>query len=56
MRRRMLEAVRGFEADGTLIGRDSAIPWDRVRSEQKIVPVDQPWESVGAYAGEFVPA
>ena len=55
MRRRMLEAVRGFEADGTLIGRDPAIPWGRVRSEQKIVPIDQPWESVGAYAGEFVP-
>ena len=50
MRRRMLEAVRGFEADGTLIGRDPAIPYDRVRSEQKIVPADQPWQSVGPRA------
>jgi phthalate 4,5-dioxygenase oxygenase subunit len=56
MRRRMLEAVRGYQADGTLIGRDPSIPYDRVRSEQNVVPVEQPWESVGAYAGEFVPA
>jgi phthalate 4,5-dioxygenase len=53
MRRRMLEAVRGFEADGTLIGRDPAIPHGRIRSEQKIIPVDRPWQTVGAYAGEY---
>jgi phthalate 4,5-dioxygenase oxygenase subunit len=56
MRRRMLDAVRGFEADGTLIGRDPAIRYDRVRSEQKIIPIDQPWQTVAAYAGEYDPA
>jgi len=55
MRRRMLEAVRGFQADGTIVGRNPDIRYDRVRSEQKIIPIDQPWESVAAYAGEHVP-
>jgi phthalate 4,5-dioxygenase oxygenase subunit len=53
MRRRMLEAVRGFEADGALVGLDPTIPYDRIRSEQKIIPVDQPWQTVGNYAGEY---
>ncbi len=53
MRRRMLEAVRRFEVDEPLIGHDAAIPWSRVRSEQKIVPIETPWQSVGAYAGEY---
>jgi phthalate 4,5-dioxygenase len=55
MRRRMLEAVRGFQADGTIVGRDPSIRYDRIRSEQKIIPIGQPWESVAAYAGEHVP-
>ena len=56
MRRRMLEAVRAFQNDGSILGRDPSIRYDRVRSEQKIIPIDQPWESVAAYAGEHVPA
>jgi phthalate 4,5-dioxygenase len=55
MRRRMLDAVRAFQAGEPLIGHDPAIPHDRIRSEQKIVPITQPWQSVGAFAGEFQP-
>jgi phthalate 4,5-dioxygenase len=53
MRRRMLEAVRGFQADGTLIGLDPSIPYNTIRSEQKIIPIDQPWQTVANYAGEY---
>lgn len=53
MRRRMSEALRRFEAGEPLVGQEPGIPWERVRSEQKIVPVDFPWQRVGAYADEF---
>ncbi len=56
MRRRMLESVRRFAAGGTPIGLEANLPYGRIRSEQKIIPVDQPWQSVGAYAGEYAPA
>ena len=53
MRRRLLEALDRFETDGTLVGVDPAIPIDRIRSEQKVIPAGEPWQCVGAYAGEF---
>ena len=55
MRKRMLEAVRLFQDGKPLIGLDPSIPYDRIRTEQLIVPIDQPWQSVGAYAGEYAP-
>jgi hypothetical protein len=36
-----------------LIGHDRSIPYDRLRSEQKITPIETPWQTVGAYAGEY---
>ena len=53
MRRRMLEAVRAFQADKPLIGQDPSIPYAHIGSEQRLVPIDQPWQSVGAHAGEY---
>ena len=53
MRRRMLDAVQRFQAGEPLIGQDPAIPYGRLQSEQKIIPIDAPWEQVGAFAGEF---
>ncbi len=53
MRRRMLEAVQRFMAGEPLIGQDSSIPYHQLRSEQKIIPIDAPWQQVGAFAGEF---
>jgi phthalate 4,5-dioxygenase oxygenase subunit len=55
MRKRMLEAVRRFQDGEPLIGLDPDLPHDRIRSEQLVVPIDQPWQSVGAYAGEYKP-
>ena len=47
--------ARPSKPTARIVGRDPAIPYDRVRSEQKIIPIDQPWQPVGAYAGEQVP-
>jgi phthalate 4,5-dioxygenase oxygenase subunit len=56
MRRRMLDAVARFQAGESPIGHDPSIPYERVRSEQKIIGIDEPWQQVGAYAGEFARA
>jgi phthalate 4,5-dioxygenase len=56
MRRRMLEAVGRFQRGETLIGHDPTIPLGRLRSEQRVIPIDEPWQSVGAYAGEYTNA
>jgi phthalate 4,5-dioxygenase oxygenase subunit len=53
MRRRMLEALRGFQQGKTPMGLDPAISYSTIRSEQKVIPIDQPWQTVGAYAGEY---
>jgi len=53
MRRRMLEALRGFREGKTPMGIDRTIPYGRIRSEQRVIPIDQPWQTVGAYAGEY---
>jgi phthalate 4,5-dioxygenase oxygenase subunit len=50
MRRRMLEAVKRFQSGEPLIGHDPTIDWGRVKSEQLIMPVHQPWQSLGAVA------
>jgi phthalate 4,5-dioxygenase len=49
MRRRMLEALRRFEAGEPLIGHDTAIPFDRLRGDQGVIPIGEPWQTVGAY-------
>ncbi len=56
MRRRMLEAVTRFQRGEPLIGHDPSIPLDRLRSEQLVVPLERPWQSIGAYAGEYAHA
>ncbi len=54
-RRRMLNGVRSFMADGKPIGLDPSIPYERLRSAEKVVPIDTPWQEVGAFAGEAIP-
>jgi phthalate 4,5-dioxygenase len=53
MRRRMLQNVRGHEAGEAPIGTDPAIPYPKIMSEQRVIPIDQPWQTVGAFGGEF---
>ncbi len=56
MRKRQLENIRRFQAGEALIGHDPACAFDRLASEQRVIPIDQPWQSVGAFAGEMVRA
>jgi phthalate 4,5-dioxygenase oxygenase subunit len=56
MRRRMLDAVRAHQAGALPPGLDPAIPYDRLASDERIVPIDTPWQAVAAFAGEEVPA
>ncbi|MFN2460380.1 MAG: Rieske 2Fe-2S domain-containing protein [Candidatus Velthaea sp.] len=53
LRRRMLDAVRRFQNGKPLIGHENPIAYERLRSEQKVIPIEQPWQTVGAYAGEY---
>jgi phthalate 4,5-dioxygenase oxygenase subunit len=55
MRKRMLEAVQKFQNGEELIGLKPGLPYDKIRSEQLVVPIERPWQSVGAYAGEYKP-
>ena len=50
MRRRMLENVRRFNAGERLIGQTGNIPYERVASEQRVIPIEQPWQTIGAHA------
>ncbi len=56
LRRRLLDAVGRFQRGEALIGHGPPLPLDRLRSEQLVIPIDRPWQSVGAYAGEYSPA
>jgi phthalate 4,5-dioxygenase oxygenase subunit len=53
MRRRMLETVRRFRAGEPLIGQDGTIAFERLASEQRLIGIDEPWQVVGAHAGEY---
>ncbi len=55
MRRRLLDAVRAFQAGAPPLGLYPAIPYDRIATDERLIPVDVPWETVAAFAGEPVP-
>jgi phthalate 4,5-dioxygenase len=52
MRRRMLEALRRSEAGETPLGQDADVPYERLRGDQRVIPIGEPWQSVGAYGDE----
>lgn len=56
MRRRMLDAVRAFEAGEEPLGINPNIPYERVGTDERLIPLDAPWQVVGAFADETVPA
>jgi phthalate 4,5-dioxygenase oxygenase subunit len=56
MRRRLLENIRGIMAGREPIGADPGIDYPHLRSEQRIIGIDEPWQVVGAFAGEYAPA
>ncbi|HEX3865358.1 MAG TPA: hypothetical protein VHV78_01355 [Gemmatimonadaceae bacterium] len=53
MRRLMLDAARRFAETGEPPpGLAEPVPYHRLSAEEKIVPIDTPWQTVGAFAGE----
>ncbi len=50
MRRRMLENVALHERGELPIGVGPSIPYGRIASEQRVIPIDTPWQIVGAEA------
>ncbi|HEX3463731.1 MAG TPA: Rieske 2Fe-2S domain-containing protein [Candidatus Elarobacter sp.] len=49
MRRRMLDALKRFEAGETPF-QQAGVPYERLRGDQRVIPVGEPWQTVGAYA------
>ena len=56
MRRRLIENIRGVMDGKPSIGSDPAIDYPHLRSEQRIIGIDEPWQQVGAFAGEYASA
>lgn len=55
-RRLMLDAARRFGEGAPALGLAEAVPYARLRAEERIVPHASPWQLVGAHAGESVEA
>jgi phthalate 4,5-dioxygenase len=53
LRRRMMENVRSTMDGRAPIGTEPGIDFPHVRSEQRMIRIDEPWQKVGAFAGEF---
>jgi phthalate 4,5-dioxygenase oxygenase subunit len=53
LRRRQIENIRGVMSGKAPIGTDPSIDYPHLRSEQRIQTVDEPWQRVGAFAGEY---
>lgn len=49
MRRRLVEAIRRLESGETLIGQDGTVPYERLGSEQRVIPIEEAWQTVGDY-------
>jgi phthalate 4,5-dioxygenase len=55
MRRRMLDNVRRVAEGRAPIGLDMPIEYGELRAEQAVVPIDQPWQTVGPAATHGLP-
>jgi phthalate 4,5-dioxygenase oxygenase subunit len=53
MRRRLIENIRRVMDGGDPIGVDGSVDFPHLRSEQRIIGIDEPWQQVGAFAGEY---
>lgn len=55
MRRLLLDAVRSFVEEGAPpLGLREPVPYRLLRAEERIISLDTPWQTVGAFAGEPV--
>jgi phthalate 4,5-dioxygenase len=55
MRRLLIDGVKRFTTEGEPpLGLREPVPYERLRAEEKIIGIDTPWQTVGAFAGEPV--
>ncbi|MGE0170407.1 Rieske 2Fe-2S domain-containing protein [Nocardioides sp.] len=48
MRRQLLQSLRDFEDNGTApVGTSADVPYGRIRGQEKTIPLEDPWQSVG---------
>ncbi len=52
MRRRMLENIQRVADGKPAIGTEGDVPYPLLRSEQRVIPIAEPWQQIGAFAGE----
>lgn len=52
MRRLMLDSVRRFQDGGVPLGLDGRVPYEKLRSVQAVIPLEQSWRTVATGAGE----
>jgi len=50
MRKRMLEALRRSEAGEPPMGYEPGIDFEHLSAGQEVVPIDTPWQNVGAWS------
>jgi hypothetical protein len=56
-RRQMIDAAKRFvERDETPVGLTGQVPYGDLRAEEKMLPVEESWLSVGAAGAERVTA
>jgi phthalate 4,5-dioxygenase len=48
MRRVMLDSVRRFMHGGAPVGLDQPVPYERLSGADDLIPIERPWQSVGA--------
>ncbi|MFN0070613.1 MAG: Rieske 2Fe-2S domain-containing protein [Chloroflexota bacterium] len=51
-RRLMLDSVRRFQEGGVPVGLERTVPFTKLKGEERIIPLETPWQVVGAFAGE----
>ena len=54
MRRMMLRSLEKFEAGEQPVGLAEPVPYQDLRADDKVIPLETSWQTVGAYAGEPV--
>ena len=54
MRRRMLDNVRRVMNGLAPIGTDGSVDYPNLRSESRVIGIDEPWQQIGGSAGEYV--
>lgn len=55
MRRLMLASARAFLNGDAPLGLSEPVPHRKLAAEERIIEIDEPWQQVGAFAGEYQP-